>query len=151
VSIPYPDDAYISLVGRLAYAVTYLEGLVVNDLYRLRHHLPAELTLEKLAGEPTGVIGKLVTRHAQEASHPVVVAWLDAAGPILSKAAKIRNPVLHARPATTPDNKQQLFRWHPREQFPITAERLRQGIAEIERVIHELSDYRPPLRDFPPT
>ncbi|WIX76823.1 hypothetical protein QRX50_36140 [Amycolatopsis carbonis] len=43
---------------------------------------------------------------------------------------------------TTGDNKQEMFRWHPREQFPITTERLRQGIAELEDMVHELYKHR---------
>jgi hypothetical protein len=84
--------------------------LVVNDLYRLRAHVPPQLTLEKLASEPTGTIARLINTHGHKASHPAVVAWFEAAGPLLSKAAKIRNPVLHARPSTTADNKQEMFR-----------------------------------------
>lgn len=149
VPISYPEDDYLNLVGRLAYAVTFLEGLVLYDLPRLKDHLPSKLTLKELAGGTTGGIGKLITDHAQKATHPAVATWLKVAGQLLCRAAKIRNPVLHARPATI-DNQQQLFRWGTREQFPITIDRLREGIAEIEEMVLELGNQRLPLRLFPP-
>jgi hypothetical protein len=51
---------------------------------------------------------------------------------------------------TTGENKQEMFRWIPHEQFPITPEHLRQGIAELEDMVDELGEHRPSLQDFPP-
>jgi hypothetical protein len=132
-----------------ASAVTYLEGLVLYDLPRLDGYLPPAVTLERLAGRTTGQIGRLITGQAQRAIHPAVAVWSAVAGRLLSRAAEIRNPVLHARPATV-DNQQQLFRWLPDVQFPVTAERLLHGVVEIEDMVRELSGQRLPLKAFPP-
>lgn len=56
MTIPFPEDEHLALIGRLAYAVTYLEGAAICDLLRHAAVLPAELSVEALAGKGTGEI-----------------------------------------------------------------------------------------------
>jgi hypothetical protein len=97
VTVPYPEDEYLLLVGKLAYAVTYLEGMILFDLPDQAHHLPPTVSLAQLAEKTTGQIAKSITQSLVDVPDPKVNAWLDQAAKCLDRAAKIRNAVLHAR------------------------------------------------------
>jgi hypothetical protein len=148
VTIPYPDDEYLLLIGRFAYAVTYLEGAVLGDLSRHAAVLPLELTVDALAGKSTGLIAGTIRDHVRKVPDSAVAAWLAAGAEHLAAAATLRNPVLHARPATI-DGQQRLRHWklgarrQAAEAYPITTEVLAAGIAEIERRRAELERLRP--------
>jgi hypothetical protein len=152
MTIPYPDDAegdeYLRLVGRLVYAVGYLEWGVLGDLARHATVVPSALSVAELAGQTTGTIAERIRQQVSAVTDPAVAAWLRAGSEHLDRAAKIRNPVLHARPTTVGDA-QRLHRWKAAdrrggaESLTITVQVLRDGIAEIERRGRDLGQLRP--------
>lgn len=54
----FPDEGYVSRLGRLAYAVGSLEWSILGHLPGLAGVLPEGVWLENLADETTGIIGK---------------------------------------------------------------------------------------------
>jgi hypothetical protein len=143
--VPYPDDGYLLKIGRLAYAVTYLEGMVLFDLPGTGRQLPTAVTLAELGGKPTGVIAGRLRNNAPQLADPALREYLVAAGDALAAVATIRNAVLHARPATI-DEQQRLNRAHAGEQFVITDVWLDAKTAEIEQYVRTVSDVRERLR-----
>ncbi|MCX5014772.1 hypothetical protein OG765_27835 [Streptomyces sp. NBC_00555] len=139
------DDDYLIQIGRLAYSVTYLEGLVLYDLPHLAG-LPAELELKGLAGRTTGQLGAILQKREilEQVADTSVRTWLQRSGELLSAAAKIRNSVLHARPATI-QGQQMLQRWHPEagQVFPIEGSWLSAAQKQVEGAIRELAQTRP--------
>ncbi|GAA2574281.1 hypothetical protein [Pseudonocardia hydrocarbonoxydans] len=140
-AVPYPDDGHLLKIGRLAYAVTYLEGMVLFDLPGTGAQLPTAITLAKLGGKPTGLIARLLRDHAPHLADPALREYLVAAGDALAAVATIRNAVLHARPATI-DDQQRLNRAHAGEHFVITDAWLDAKTAEIEQYVRTVSDVR---------
>jgi len=140
--IPYPVNDYLLLIGRLAYAVTYMEGSVLFDLPRHRKRLPSALTAETLAGETTGTIARIIADNLSEVSDPALSTWLTAAAQHLDAAAKVRNPILQARPATV--DGQRLHRWRPGQALSIDTQALRRDIADLENRCTALMDLRVP-------
>jgi hypothetical protein len=144
MTTPFPEDEYVLAIGKLAYAVSYLEWGVLGDLPHISG-LPQELSLERLAGLSTGQIAKRL-------KEPAVLAkvidvrlreWLSLAGDILAAASSVRNSILHARPATIGGH-QRLYRWDPvrGETFAIEATFLADALGTVERGMRELSAHR---------
>ncbi len=52
----FPRDEYLRPIGELAYVVSSLEWPLLGDLRCLAEHVPADLTVDDLAGD---TIGKL--------------------------------------------------------------------------------------------
>lgn len=141
--VPYPDDGYLLKIGRLAYAVTYLEGMVLFDLPGTGTQLPTAITLAELGGKPTGVIAGRLRDHAPQLADPALREYLVAASDALAAVATIRNAVLHARPATIDEQQQRrLNRAHAGEQFVITDAWLDAKAAEILQYVRTVSDVR---------
>jgi hypothetical protein len=131
-------------LGRLCYAVAYLEWTILGYLSRFPR-LPAELQVEQLAGETTGRIGRRLTDPSLLAnvSDPQVRAWPKAGGDHLIAAATLRNSVLHARPATI-DGQPRLYRSDPRRQetFAVSDGLLAELLREIQDRIHDMASRR---------
>jgi len=144
-NIPYPDDDYLTEIGRMVYALAYLEWLALGDLGHLPG-LPPELTVEKLAGQPTGEIAKALRANVAEIADPATQAYLQGLAEALGVLAPRRNGVAHARPATI-DDEQRLNRWAKRsgrlEAYPITGELLADLIDDIEAAVTETGKLRP--------
>jgi hypothetical protein len=141
-AVPFPEDDYVRALGRLCYAVSYLEWSVLGDLPRVPG-LPAELRLSELAGKTTGQIGGSLKRHLARVPDPAVRGWLEAAGDHLVAVAKLRNSVLHARPATVQSH-QRLHRWDPSrgETLTITDAHLAKLLQDIDGRIRDMSGRR---------
>jgi len=107
--VPFPDDSYVTLIGRVAYAISYVEWLLLGDLSRLPD-LPEQLTVGSLAGKPTGRIASEVDAHLPAVPDPEVRRFLSVSAQALHDLAPLRNHILHARPATI-DGAQRLNRW----------------------------------------
>ena len=141
--IPYPADRYLLELGRLTYAVQYLEG----QIYDLAH-VP-ELTMRVGIDEMEGYsMSRLSTefRSATVAPGPrqaAVHAWVDEMAEQLDKVARARNGILHARP-TTVDGKQRLHRRNLRlgEHFTVDEEKLAEVIQIVEEAIMATSSKR---------
>jgi hypothetical protein len=145
--VPFPEDEYINLIGRVVYAVGYLEWSILGDLSRISG-LPSGLDVASLAGLTTGSISARLLNPsllAQIADARVSV-WLRSGGEHLRDAATRRNSLLHARPATI-GGKQRLYRWEPgrREAFPIDEKLLRDLLADIDAWVRDLSSKRLPM------
>ncbi|MCX4714945.1 hypothetical protein OG818_03930 [Streptomyces virginiae] len=134
------DDDYLLRIGRLSYLVTYLEWQVLGDLPHIPG-LPAELEVRKLVGMTTGHLARTFqsAQILQQVADPAAQNWLRRSGELLESAARDRNSVLHARPATIA-GRQILNRWHPdkNEVFVVdeswldaAEQRLRDAVREV--------------------
>lgn len=150
--IPLPPDSYMQLLGRVIYAVTYLEGSVLNDLPSIPS-LPTEFDLQKLVGQTTGALGRYLIAHAPKVTDRATRTWLEHAGQALVDVAEDRNPVLHARPHSLPNGDQQLLRWHykrpatstdPWEQETFAVDEV--YLTALEAKIHDYLGQLEPLR-----
>lgn len=137
--VALPEDEYVLLIGQLAYMVSYLEWIIMGDLPRLAHQVPASLTVEALAGKSTGQIAGALAKAAPAIGDDAVRAYVECAGRVLGEAAERRNDVLHARPATSPDRRQRLYRWKPADGRG-AARTFFIDTAWLERAIDELSE-----------
>src|SRR3954470_8706568 len=72
----YPDNAYLTKIGTLAYAVARLEWLVLGDLTGQADRLPQYLTVTRLAGLTTGQIAKLVSEGSVQVDDSAASEWL---------------------------------------------------------------------------
>lgn len=113
LAVALPDDEYLLRLGKVAYAVSYVEWTVLGDLYGLRDRLPANLTVQHLAGKTTGSIAKALRDALPEIADPEVHEFIEASAEVLADLSTRRNQVLHARPATTEDGRQRLLRYRP--------------------------------------
>lgn len=145
--IPFPPDAYLAEVGRIVYAVGYLEWGILGGLLGLQARLaPADLTAEALAGSTTKSIARAIEREAPHVPDPAVRAWLEESARWLLEVSDIRNAALGARPATI-DGEQRLYRWRRIggrvDAFPITDEWLSDAIARVEAATRAVAAIRP--------
>ena len=90
----------LTLIDKLAYAVSYVEGLFLFDLETLSG-LPPELSAASLAGATTGQIPRGIDRHIGMVSDSAVVRYLETSWSALYELSDLRNHMLHARPATS--------------------------------------------------
>ncbi|KQU68975.1 hypothetical protein ASC58_10030 [Phycicoccus sp. Root101] len=131
----------------MAYAVSSMEWTILGDLHRLADQLPAELTLEELEPKMTSGIAGAVREAATAADHGSIKDYLTEVYQALYVAAEIRSDVLHARPATHPDQSQRLNRaetrnsrttgqrfWIDDEWFDSAISRLNEKLSAVERV-----------------
>jgi hypothetical protein len=146
--IPFPGNEYLIRIGRVAYSVSYLEALILNDLA----HAPGisdALSAEALAMDPTGRIRDVIERELQNSTDPESKEWLIACVHALSVASRHRNDVLHARPITNSEGEQELLRWDGRKSPPattaITMEVMLTWLEEIEVAMSEVFRLRPRL------
>jgi hypothetical protein len=141
VTVPYPDDEYVLKIGRLCYAVSYLEWGFLGDLPDLAERLPSGFEVDKLAGKTTGTLAGLAAAASKESSDPEITRWLSVAAEQLKAVAELRNHALHARPATIKE-KQRLYRWRVGDAFAVTDEWLDEAIVEVERANRLLGEVR---------
>jgi hypothetical protein len=143
-ALPFPEDSYLLALARFFYAVSYLEWTVLGDLSHISG-LPIALQVQELAGKTTGTIGRQLANPVllAQVADPVVRAWLAAGGDHLIEVAKVRNSVLHARPATV-DGRQRLHRWDPSrgEVFTITEPLLTEMLDDISNRVRDMSNRR---------
>jgi len=145
--IPYPDDSYLAEIGRVIYALAYLEWGALGDLSHLPG-LPPALSVENLAGKTTATVALEIRANLAAVADPGVAAWLLAHADALEALAPRRNGVVHARPATI-DGQQRLNRWAKRsgmvEAYPITDDLLGHLVDDIEAAVTATGGLRPRL------
>lgn len=142
--IAFPEHEYLTEIGKLAYAVSYLEWSVLGDLPHIKTLLGGKALLVKLAGRTTGQIANELTRAAAAVTDARTHEWLVAGAKHLAAVADLRNSVLHARPATI-NGKQRLYRWAPDRApsaFAVTTEKLRDMTADVSRRCREFAALR---------
>lgn len=149
-----PDQDYLARIGEVAYTVSYMEWTLLGDLYRLADQLPEGLTLASLEPLTTGQIATRARSAAEGVEDGQVKDYLSAVAAALSTAARLRNDVLHARPATHPRQGQRLIRAEVAgrqttgTRFWIDDEWFDSTVIELDEQLSAVSRTRPP---FAPT
>lgn len=93
-----PSPEYLAKIGELAYQVSQLEWLIIDDI-RLASTSIDAITLH---GRPTGAIGRALEAVVPDLSRrPNVQHFVATSAKALLNVAARRNTVLHARPGTT--------------------------------------------------
>ena len=146
--IPFPEEPYVALLGQVAYAVSYVEWLLLGDLGRLPD-LPEQLSVDKLAGHTTARIAREVDARLSEVSHPDVRRFLEVCAQALHTLAPLRNHILHARPATI-EGVQRLNRWRRLpdgsvEAFPIDEATLSWILDQVDQALSDIYRVRLPF------
>lgn len=147
-----PGDPYLNRIGELAYVVTSLEGLLIFDIPRLAATLPVgALDIAELQALPAGSIAGRFTAAAPAATDPRTRTYFEVGGASLGRAARIRNDVLHARPATI-GGEQRLYRVRKDGvAFNVDDEWLDQALGQLQAELDAVNAVRPSFSDFPPT
>lgn len=148
--VALPDTEYLARIGEIAYTVAYMEWIVLGDLQFYSDALPDELALSDLEPKPTGRIARALEKQAGKVPDESVRTFVKLASEVLDCAAKIRNVVLHARPATNRSKEQELYRSEYedrilRTRFFVTGEWLDEKLGELHIQLSKLVDARLPL------
>lgn len=154
--VALPEPEYLARIGEIAYTVSSMEWTLLDDLHRLAAYLPAPLTLKELEPQTTGAIGACASKAAAMGMAPGPVReFIAVCGTALTEAAKIRNDVLHARPATHPEQDQHLSRTCTRRegrkfvldgtQFWITDECLDDQVHRLNELLDDVNHARAAL------
>ncbi len=140
-----PGDRYLTFIGGIAYAVSYMEWTVIGDLSRIH----ASITLEDLVDRTTGHIGKALVKASVSESNPAVQDFLKVSGQCLNEASTLRNSVLHARPATIEGEQRLTRRTYNRgaenEDMTIDFEWLEATTDRLAELTREMSNARLPF------
>ena len=144
---PGPD--YLSAIGELAFAVSTLEGLLIFDVPRLARALPVTFTAASLAGATTTGIGQRFIDVAGKVTDPGVQRYCAVGGQALREVGTIRNDVLHARPATSPDGGQRLYRWIGDAAFFLEDSWMERAIGDVTALAWSVAAVRPSFVDWP--
>jgi len=149
--VALPEDAYLARIGEIAYTVSYMEWTLLGDLHRLADQLPDSITLASLEPLTTGQIAARVRSAAEELEDGRAKDYLSAVSEALRLAARLRNDVLHARPATHPAQDQRLTRAEVAggrttgARFWIDDAWLDGAIGDMNKGLSAVSVVRPPL------
>ena len=104
--VALPEQQYLARIGEVAYTVSSMEWTILGDLHHLADRLPDDLVLDKLEPMMTSGIASAVKNAAKAAIDRPIKDYLTEVYRALYVAAEIRSDVLHARPATHPDQGQ---------------------------------------------
>ncbi|WBL18778.1 hypothetical protein [Citricoccus sp. NR2] len=149
--VTLPEQDYLARIGEIAYTVSYLEWTILGDLQRLEGQLPNDFVLSRLEPMMTSQIASAVKSASKVTAEDAVKDYLVAVYNALFVAADLRNDVLHARPATHPDQGQRLNRAEVRDRkttgkrFWIDNEWLDTAITELNEQLSAVSQVRPPV------
>lgn len=122
MNAPAPDPApsYFQKLGEVSYEISGLEWLVIEVIRRLDPSVSiSDLSAMTAGGIAEQLISKVATNRLgvldseQQRQLASMAAEFDA-------LRWLRNDVIHARPATTPDGRQRLYRWAPAMNPPTT-------------------------------
>ena len=147
-SVPLADDEYLKYIGQIVYSVGYLEWLLLGDIASNKNIMPPTLNIESLSTKSTGQIAEiLINIYPEDIEDTQLRDWLIMGGRHLSRIAKLRNNILHARPATNENGQQVLYRWtaRPGEQFFIDQSQLNELNRLINGALVEVNNNRPSL------
>lgn len=143
--VALPEDEYLLLVGQVAYMVSALEWTILGDLRRHALDLSSDLTQEKLAHLPTGVIATKLKAAVDKITNDDLRAYIERGADVLQKASVDRNDMLHARPATADDGNHRLYRWTKDRQLLIDPAWLESAIDDLSELSRSLDAVRPTL------
>ncbi|MFF7250630.1 hypothetical protein ACFZBU_42980 [Embleya sp. NPDC008237] len=140
----FPDDTYLSKLGRLTYSLALLESTALAHLAQLPG-LPPALTARKLTGRTLEAIARTVTDPANltKVTDPATRTYLDAAGEELAAAARTSHALTHAR-AADPGEQPRLHRRpdHTTAGTDITTTWLDHAQAELDDALRRLGEVR---------
>ncbi|WP_312977287.1 hypothetical protein [Corynebacterium sp.] len=155
--VALPEPEYLARIGEVAYTVSSMEWTLLGDLHGLSAQLPDTLTLDVLEPQTTGAIGNEATTAARSMEPGPIRDFIVACGHALTEAAAVRNNLLHARPATHPDQDQRLNRAGTRREgrqfvldgtrFWITDEWLDEQITRLNSLLDHVNSARRVLRE----
>jgi hypothetical protein len=141
----FPDDTYLSKLGRVSYSLALLESTVLAELAQL-HGLPPALAARKLTGRTVDAIARALTdpSNLAKVTDPTTRARLDEAGEELAAAARLRHAVTHAR-AAGPDEEPRLHRRpdHDTGGTDITSAWLDRAQADLDDALRRIGGARP--------
>lgn len=149
--VALPEDAYLARIGEVAYTVSSMEWTLLGDLHQLTDRLPEVLTLASLEPLTTGQIATRVRSAAEGMEDSPVKDYLSAVAEALKLASRLRNDVLHARPATYPEQDQRLTRAEVAggqttgARFWIDDAWFDDAIGEMNECLSAVNAVRPPL------
>jgi hypothetical protein len=118
------EDDYLLVLGRAAYTFAYMEWLMIELAHRL-----GDKTIEALARMSARSIGSALTAAARKPGAPTGFADVVTE---YKRLGNRRNAILHAHPATSPEEGQRLYRYQPRDPHFLTTAALQEFIAEVE-------------------
>lgn len=149
--VALPEQTYLARIGEVAYTVSSMEWTILGDLHRLTDRLPDDLVLDRLESMMTSGIAGAVRAAAKTANDGPIKDYLTEVYRALYVAAEIRSDVLHARPATHPDEGQRLNRSETRNsrttgaRFWIDDEWFDSAISTLNEKLSAVSRVRPPF------
>lgn len=145
--VALPEQEYLARIGEVAYTASSMEWTILGDLHRLADQLPEDLVLSRLDPMMTSQIADAVKTASRKVADGPVKDYLVAVYRSLFVAARLRSDVLHARPATHPDQGQRLSRaetrdkrttgtrfWIDDEWFDSAIQKLNEQLAEVSLV-----------------
>lgn len=150
--VPLPEDQYLTRIGEVAYTVSYLEWTILGDLHRLSDQLPDELVLKAVEPLETSGIGAAVKKASTAVEPGPIKDYLVGMYRALFAASKIRNDVLHARPATHPSEGQRLNRAEVQnkqttgKRFWIDDAWFDTSVSNLNEILAAAYRVRPPIR-----
>ena len=108
-----PSQEYLGKIGELAYLVSQIEWLIIDDIRLASTSIDAR----QLHGLPTGAIGRTLEEMVSELSRrPNVQHFVATSAKALLNVAGRRNTVLHARPGTTRSGDSMLVKFRVEKQ-----------------------------------
>lgn len=149
--VALPEPEYLARIGEVAYTISSMEWTILGDLHRLADQLPEDLVLRTLEPMMTSQIADAIKAASRETADGPAKDYLVAVYRALFVAAGLRSDVLHARPATHPDQGQRLNRVETRDKrttgkrFWIDDEWFDSAIQKLNKELSAVSRVRPPL------
>ncbi len=150
--VALPEPPYCARIGEVAYTVSSMEWKFLGDIDGLRDELPEKLSLVVLEPLTAGEIAGRLEKAAVRMTKGPVRTYVEVCGRVLRQAASIRNDVLHARPATHPEQDQRLNRAGTRREggkfvldgtrFWITDEWIDEQIGRLNELLDEMNEAR---------
>ncbi|WP_133258517.1 hypothetical protein [Corynebacterium heidelbergense] len=129
--LSFPSQDYLELVGVIVYTVSYMEWTLIGDLYRLSDELPSGLVPQDMEADTAGAIARNTRNAADVMEDTTLRNFLMTCAECMGEAATIRNDVLHARPATHPDDDQLLQRASVRRKDSLCSMEIDSGSRKI--------------------
>lgn len=137
----WPDDAYLLLLGQVIYSASEIEGTLLFDLPRMPAP-PPRASSSRLMGKTTTQLGDELTFIARQVQDPAWRDYLARGGTALAEIARLRNSLLHGRPAI--DGARLAPGGHSSETADVSTEYLEELLARLEEHRTTLSGLRPP-------
>jgi hypothetical protein len=144
--ITYPPESYLLLLGKVDYALSYLDSLIFGDL---RAHKVVDI--DSASRMEMGKQIPFLSNIKKDPAHFALVGYVTAAENALSSVLADRNSFVHASAATDSGGDSVKYRWaiakgiKPHEALELDEVWLRRFCHNIEGAITTLSALRVPI------